>query len=255
MKRPRNIFVFLIIACAVIVVAGFYLLSTYQEGAQPVYPYGQTDKEKADALKVAFSDKDVQKYLENHTYNSITSRDNTYRIQNISAVNPSDEGFINSTYSRLMRISFLITGTRGYFDSLTLNVTVDTNTGKIVKMKDRRMIAAPHNENVAIPPGASWYYTAYIPGYLHYSPDNATVYAIQVDRSDLEKYVDGLPCAGQIYDSGQNEWINVTVPLSGHDMIRANSSGLIPTKPGNENFLIFQNSDNRDVSLSLTLLG
>lgn len=245
MPNTSTILVYIILAILLVVSIGVYVTNNNSPQRSLTYPYGQTDTEKADALKVAFSDPAI---------NDSVRISDKYTADITIGGSFNDSGFLNVS-GTLARVDIQ---TESSLVSRTFSILADISTGQELEARYPYQMQTPLM--VLLPAGAAWYYVipvhsgeAPIPIYMEFQPQISYVYPAIVDQANFEKLKNGLPFQPLSYvDYPSNE----TVAYGGSTPVPSlwqTNITVSDTDPSPEYYFVLENPSATDLMIGLSI--
>jgi hypothetical protein len=242
-SNTSTILIYITLAIILALSLGVYVTTNSSTQKALTYPYGQTDTEKADAMKVAFSDPAI---------NDSAQISDKYTANISIGGSFNNSGFLNVS-GTLARVDIQ---TETSFVSRTFSILADISTGQELEARYPYQMKTPIV--VLLPAGATWYYAipvhpgeAPIPIYMEFQPSISYVYPAIVDQANFQKLKDGLPFQPLSYtDYPSNETVSYNgvtpVPSLWQTNITVSGTDLSP-----EYYFVLENPSANDLMIGL----
>jgi hypothetical protein len=245
MSKISTILIYIVLIIVLAVTLGVYVTSHNSAQKALNYPYGQTNPEKADALKVAFSDPAI---------NESVQVSDKYTANISIGYTSNSSGFMNVS-GTLARVDIQ---TESGFVSRTYSVIADISSGQELESVNPYELQTPLF--ILLPPGASWYYSipvhsgqAPVPIYMEFQPEISYVYPVIVDQANFEKLKNGLsfePLSYIDYPSGETVAYGGETPVPSLWQTNITVSNADTSQ---EYYFVLENPSSNDIMISLSI--
>ncbi|HTY92171.1 MAG TPA: hypothetical protein VMC84_13430 [Methanocella sp.] len=221
---------------------GYYASNHSIGQTDMTYPYGQTDMDKAEALKVVFNDAMI-----NHS----VAQAGRYTA-NVTVGGAFDDSGYAGLDGRLARVDMSTVS----FTPQTFQVLADISNGREMEARYSYSILSKH-DFVLLPHGVTWYRSfmannSTVSIYMEFDPQTAMLRPVIVDGANFEKYMGGQPFEPLSYmdvPAGEIKAYSGSNPVSSLWNTSVTLPGVV--SPQKCYFIIKNNDQSRDMMVRL----